>query len=107
MNCLHDPRPIRDICRSVRFCGANPVALDDANDAWLDDAGRVSERNSRFHYIGDVSHLRGAARVAAARALLVAYRTREMTGGDVAGHIAASKGRVIAIEARTASCGGA
>ena len=83
MNYLHDPRPIRDICRSIRFYGANPVALDYANDVWLDDAGRVSERNSRFHYIGDVSHLRGAARVAAARTLLVAYRTRTLTGGDV------------------------
>lgn len=36
---------------------------------------------------------------------LIGVPVASLTGGDVSGHIATSKGKVIALEARTASCG--
>ena len=70
-------RSVREISRAMRFDDtSSPAALDVANDAWIDAAGRVSERNSRWHFIGDVSHLSGAARITAALSVVSAYRGR-------------------------------
>jgi hypothetical protein len=74
LSTLHRNRPVREILRQARWQRGADLVLDDANDATLDDLGRVSERNSRWHFIGDVSHLHGAARVSAALAVLSAYR---------------------------------
>lgn len=74
MTNLHRPRPVRDILAQSKRQPGDKLVLDDANDAWLDLDGRVSERNAPHHYIADVSGLHGAARVSAALAALSAYR---------------------------------
>lgn len=48
---------------------------------------------------------KGAVAGDAIGVLLIGVPMSSLTGGDVAGHIATSKGKVIALEARTASCG--
>lgn len=77
MNTLHRTLPVREIARQfgARFGGQSYV-LDGANDAWLDRDGRVSERRARTHFIGDVSHLHGAARISAACKIVNDYRAR-------------------------------
>ncbi|SEU02690.1 hypothetical protein [Paracoccus homiensis] len=50
---------------------------------------------------------KGAVAGDAIGVLLIGVPMSSLTGGDVSGHIAASKGRVIALEARLSSCGGA
>ena len=48
---------------------------------------------------------RGAAMGDAIGVFLIGVPTASLTGGDKAGEIAASKGKVLALEARLASCG--
>lgn len=71
---FHRNRTVREIMRQARHQRDDNMVLDNANDAWLDAHGRVSERHAREHFIGDVSHLHGAARVSAALAVVSAYR---------------------------------
>ena len=59
---LHHTRDMRDIARDMKAGGV--VVLDDANDAWLYTDGEVATRAKGI--VGDVGHLRGAARIAAA-----------------------------------------
>lgn len=47
---------------------------------------------------------RGAATGDALGVFLIGIPVSSMTGGDVEGHIATSKGKVLALEARLASC---
>jgi hypothetical protein len=63
---LHQMRAMRDIARDMRAGGV--VALDGANDAWLYTDGEVATRAKGI--IGDVGHLRGAARIMRARKLV-------------------------------------
>lgn len=61
MTILHATRRMREINRA----SANmPAVLDYANDAWLSADGIVSTR--QHGEVGNVSHLRGAARIASA-----------------------------------------
>ncbi len=50
---------------------------------------------------------RGAVAGDAIGVFLIGVPVSSLTGGDVAGHIATSKGKVMALEARVAACGGA
>jgi len=75
MNALHRTLPVREIAAQFG-ARTHGYVLDGANDAWLDRDGRVSERKARTHYIGDVSHLHGAARISAACRIVNDYRAR-------------------------------
>lgn len=50
---------------------------------------------------------RGAVAGDALGVFLIGVPVSSLTGGDVAGQISASKGKVMALEARVAACGGA
>lgn len=67
---------VKEICRQIRIYArdAYPVALDESNDFWLDSRGLVSARNAPCHYIGDVSALRGSARVIKARGIVAGWQ---------------------------------
>ena len=52
------------------------------------------------------SKQRGAQIGDAIGVFLIAVPVSSLTGGDVAGQIGASKGKIAALEARVASCGG-
>lgn len=72
---FHRNRTVADILRQYRSTkGGEIMVLDNANDAYLDATGRVSERYAPQHFIGDVSHLHGAVRISAALAVVSAYR---------------------------------
>ena len=51
------------------------------------------------------SKQKGAVAGDAVGVLLLGVPVSSLTGGDVSGHIGATKGKVIALEARAASCG--
>ena len=51
------------------------------------------------------SKQKGAVAGDAVGVLLLGVPVSSLSGGDVSGHIGASKGKVIALEARAASCG--
>jgi hypothetical protein len=69
---FHKNRPVREILRQARWQRGADMVLDDANDATLDDLGRVWDRHSGI--IADVSRFHGAARVSAALAAVSAHR---------------------------------
>lgn len=72
---FHRNRTVTDIFRQYRSTLCEElIVLDNANDAYLDANGRVSERYAPNHFIGDVSHRHGAARISAALAVVRAYR---------------------------------
>ena len=48
---------------------------------------------------------KGAVAGDAVSVFLIGVPVASLTGGDVSGHIATSKGKVLALEARTQSCG--
>ena len=50
---------------------------------------------------------RGAVVGDAVGVFLIGVPVSSLTGGDVAGQIATSKGKILALEARVAACGGA
>lgn len=70
----HRNRPVAEILRQYRHTKDAVMVLDNANDAYLDAAGRVADRYAPLYFIGDVSHLHGAARVSAALAVVSSYR---------------------------------
>lgn len=84
-----------------------PVSLGNAyaaHDCQQARADLIIERDTLAALEGKQ---RGAVAGDALGVFLVGIPVSSLTGGDVSGEIAASKGRAMALEARVAACGGA
>lgn len=75
---LHDTRSVREIAAQARTSPHDDLNLDSANDAWIiRRTSCVAVRRQGFsHIIGNVAHLHGAARYAAACRMVNQYRGR-------------------------------
>ena len=93
--CAQNPASIAPVSMGAAY------ATHDCQQARTD---LITERNTLAALEGKQ---RGAVAGDALGVFLVGIPVSSLTGGDVSGEIAASKGRAMALEARVAACGGA
>lgn len=97
---------------SLAACAQNPASIAPVSmgsafasyDCRAASADLAAERQSLAAL---ESKQKGAVAGDAIGVFLIGVPVSSLTGGDVAGHIATSKGKIIALEARVAACGGA
>lgn len=81
-----------------------PVSMGNAFAAVSCQQARADLTAERQALAALESRQKGAVAGDAIGVFLIGVPVSSLTGGDVAGHIAASKGKVLALEARLASC---
>lgn len=91
---------------ALSACAPRPVSLGNAY-VNHDCRAAVSELNAERQSLVALSQAQSnAATGDAIGVFLIGVPTSSLTGGNKAGDIAASKGKILALEARVAACGG-
>lgn len=84
-----------------------PVSMGNAFATYDCRAAAIDLAAERQHLSGLEQAQRNAATGDAVGVFLIGVPTSSLTGGNKAGEIGASKGKIVALEARIATCGGA
>lgn len=97
---------------SLAACAQNPasiapVSMGSAFASYDCRQAQVDLNAERQNLVALEGKQKGAVAGDAIGVFLIGVPVSSLTGGDVAGHIATSKGKVVALEARVAACGGA